>query len=299
MVMFSATASPRGDSEASSLFSAFPIEISRDALNRAAVGLGAAVTLTLLEAFGFREDEFLARFGFWTLMIVAWLILSGIVRMGVELTPARKLAPGRRTALVLAIGVVVMAVISQRVSHGAFGWTGPFEAVERMFHVTLVMGTFELIHHVVWTNAQHRAIDDAGQAAPPSPQPTQIVTPALAALPPLARRLPFALQGPILCLEMEDHYVRVHTTRGSSLLLMRLSDAVAELAPSSGLQVHRSWWIATEALAELEKSSRSMRAHLTNGVIVPVSRPYVRAVQDLALGRNLAQATPPAPDRPN
>ena len=33
----------------------------------------------------------------------------------------------------------------------------------------------------------------------------------------------------IFAVEAEDHYLRLHTSRGSDLILMRLSDAVAEL----------------------------------------------------------------------
>ncbi|WP_269747113.1 LytTR family DNA-binding domain-containing protein [Elstera litoralis] len=38
----------------------------------------------------------------------------------------------------------------------------------------------------------------------------------------------------MLCLEMEDHYLRAHTDQGNALILMRLRDAVAELRSVAG-----------------------------------------------------------------
>ena len=43
---------------------------------------------------------------------------------------------------------------------------------------------------------------------------------------------------------MEDHYVRVFTDAGESLILLRLSDAMAEVRDVPGLQIHRSHWVA-------------------------------------------------------
>lgn len=47
---------------------------------------------------------------------------------------------------------------------------------------------------------------------------------------------------------MEDRYLRIHTDGGSDLILMRLRDAVGELAGADGLQVHRSFWVARAAV---------------------------------------------------
>ena len=48
----------------------------------------------------------------------------------------------------------------------------------------------------------------------------------------------------LYAIESEDHYLRVHTSAGQELILMRLADAVRELAGVEGLQTHRSWWVA-------------------------------------------------------
>ena len=93
-------------------------------------------------------------------------------------------------------------------------------------------------------------------------------------------RLPPRLGRNLLCLQMEDHYVRAHTDLGSDLILTPLKTAVAELAQVDGLQVHRSWWVARSAVAApVEGRSYSLR--LTNGLEVPVSRASVAKARAL------------------
>jgi DNA-binding LytR/AlgR family response regulator len=94
------------------------------------------------------------------------------------------------------------------------------------------------------------------------------------AAPDFFRRMPPALGRDLLALEMEDHYLRIHTALGSDLILLRLRDALAELGPSSGRQVHRSWWVAEGAVASAERDARRPMLVLRNGLRVPVSKTY-------------------------
>ena len=87
------------------------------------------------------------------------------------------------------------------------------------------------------------------------------------------RRIPPALGHELLALEMEDHYLRIHTAVGSDLILLRLRDAMAELGPTRGRQVHRSWWVAEGAVAESERGTRPLLV-LRNGLKVPVSKSF-------------------------
>lgn len=83
----------------------------------------------------------------------------------------------------------------------------------------------------------------------------------------------------ILCLQMEDHYVRVHTAGGSRLVLTTLSQALQALDGAQGLRTHRSWWVARRAVASAVLDSRNLRLELTNGLTVPVARSAVAAVR--------------------
>lgn len=88
-------------------------------------------------------------------------------------------------------------------------------------------------------------------------------------------RLPPGLGRTILCLQMEDHYVRVHTPRGSALILMSLSQAIAGLKSVEGSQTHRSWWVARAAIEGVVEDGRNLRLRLTGGIEAPVSRARV------------------------
>ena len=97
---------------------------------------------------------------------------------------------------------------------------------------------------------------------------------------PLLDRLPAARRGRLLHLQMRDHYVEIHTDRGSDLVLMRFGDALKELGGTEGMQVHRSHWIARAALEKISRRAGRTVAHLANGAEVPVSRRYARALRE-------------------
>lgn len=93
-------------------------------------------------------------------------------------------------------------------------------------------------------------------------------------------RLPPKLRGArLIAVEAEDHYLRLHTDRGSDLILMRLSDAVAELEGLEGAQVHRSWWAAKGAVREVTRGDGRAVLTLEGGLKVPVSRVHARRLR--------------------
>ncbi|RZJ90398.1 MAG: LytTR family transcriptional regulator [Brevundimonas sp.] len=94
-------------------------------------------------------------------------------------------------------------------------------------------------------------------------------------------RLPMKLKGAaIRAVQAEDHYLRVHTDRGSDLILMRLSDALEELEGLEGAQTHRSWWVAKDAVRDVERGDGRAVLTLDGGVVAPVSRRYARALRE-------------------
>ena len=60
----------------------------------------------------------------------------------------------------------------------------------------------------------------------------------------LVRRLDPDLGTDLISMSMQDHYIDVTTARGSQLLLMRMTDAIAETPPTNGLRIHRSHWVS-------------------------------------------------------
>lgn len=128
--------------------------------------------------------------------------------------------------------------------------------------------------------ARDRARAEAVVAAPiPVPGPD---LPALAAEAPIPflRRVPARLGQCLLALEMEDHYLRIHTVLGSDLVLCRFGDALAELEGCDGLQVHRSFWVARAAISGHQRRNGRVTLRLTNGLEVPVSRTFLPMVRD-------------------
>lgn len=248
---------------------------------RGALALAFGVALALLEPFGLGEDQLLFRLGFWTAMMAVWFMLFSAIDLAAQVTPLKRLHPLARFLLVSGLAAGPMVVISQSATADGFVVTDLLEIVEGLGQVLLIAGVFEGLTALIFAQWFNPAPHGAALTRARRDETTEIPTDGL---PPLVQRLPFAVRGAVVCLQMEDHYVRVHTTRGSGLVLMRLSDAIGELQATSGLQIHRSWWVAEEAVRGVDQSSRAVRVHLSNGVIAPVSRPYVQALLAVAGG---------------
>jgi hypothetical protein len=88
----------------------------------------------------------------------------------------------------------------------------------------------------------------------------------------------------ILCLQMEDHYVRIHRPGGSTIELMPMTAAIARYGRPDGIRVHRSWWVARDAIRGIEQEGRNWRLLLSNGLVVPVARSNVAHVRGVRLG---------------
>ncbi len=96
----------------------------------------------------------------------------------------------------------------------------------------------------------------------------------------LRARLDFKFrQATIFALSAEDHYLRIHTSAGETLILMRLYDAVRELDGIEGSQVHRSWWVARDAVADIARGDGKLDLVLKSGLRAPVSRRYQKALK--------------------
>ncbi|MFC0634036.1 LytTR family DNA-binding domain-containing protein [Brevundimonas balnearis] len=105
-------------------------------------------------------------------------------------------------------------------------------------------------------------------------------TPGIAAPAAFLDRLPPKLRGArLLAVQSEDHYLRLHTDRGSDLILMRLSDALKELEGLEGAQTHRSWWVARDAVRDVARGDGRATLTLDGGVRAPVSRRHGRALR--------------------
>ena len=133
----------------------------------------------------------------------------------------------------------------------------------------VLLGAISMIHQAMRPAA-------APPQAPTSPPPPTLQTGGEHFL----KRLAPNLGQELLHLSMEDHYLRAFTTKGDQLILMRLRDAASELQGYPGLQVHRSHWVAFEAISEAKRDGRRAILTLKNGHEIPVSRSYMNALKE-------------------
>ncbi|HEY8573705.1 LytTR family DNA-binding domain-containing protein [Phenylobacterium sp.] len=99
--------------------------------------------------------------------------------------------------------------------------------------------------------------------------------------PKFLERLPLKLRGAeVWAVEAEDHYLRLHTSKGQDLILLRLADAIAELEGIEGMQVHRSWWVARDAITDAKRADGRATLTLKDGCQVPVSRTYAAQLRE-------------------
>lgn len=122
--------------------------------------------------------------------------------------------------------------------------------------------------------------------APPAAAETEMPTPAPDMAPEVPTGTLLARAGvtapeQVLAVEAEDHYLRLHLSDGRRpLVLYRLRDALAELAPLDGEQVHRGYWVAGRAVRGLERrDGRKWALRLESGLLIPVSATFLPAVR--------------------
>lgn len=192
-------------------------------------------------------------------------------------------------SILAAIPMTAIVSVAQTLVGRPFGSDGLPMAFLYVLSVTLVVVALHLMIERLRAQSLPPAAQVRAQIAAPvetptpgwphAPQaaPTAATTPAAASAiisgPALLRRLPAKIAGgEIWALEAEDHYVRVHTSKGSDLILLRLQDAINEMGATDGARVHRSWWVARAGIAGAKRLTEGGVLTLKSGVEAPVSR---------------------------
>ena len=100
-------------------------------------------------------------------------------------------------------------------------------------------------------------------------------------------RMPETLGRDVIYLKATGHYIKVTTTAGSALILMRLVDAIDALG-DSGMRIHRSYWVAYRHVAHLVRRDRHRRTLLrvTGNHELPVSRSFLADVLEAVSNLN-------------
>ena len=82
----------------------------------------------------------------------------------------------------------------------------------------------------------------------------------------------------LVYIKVSGHYLQVVTTRGSRVIIRRLTDAVRELA-GLGMQTHRSYWVAFAHIRYVVRRDRRFLLNLDGGYEIPVSRTFLPDVR--------------------
>jgi hypothetical protein len=242
----------------------------RTAVLESTAALCVGLLLAAVGPYGtFGQAPLAERLLYWVgVILIAFLVYRPACAAGERLARSLRLAPtfGWTAAVVLASFPVTLLVWLASYRHTPSLWPSVAEYVQFYGSVILIGGG---LMFVVWLVRQRSeaAPTEVSQLVSPTPSPIALQPP-----PRLLERLSPGRRGELVALEMEDHYVRVHTRIGSDLLLMRMRDAIAELEGVEGAQVHRSWWVARSAVTDVERRERRIMVQLANGLQVPVSR---------------------------
>ncbi len=213
--------------------------------------LFAGTVLAILAPFGTQAQAPLLRFLYW----VGFILIGGIgVWATDQIIHARNAKSGRFVkALWRSIGASVSVLIATIVLSWVTGRTMTLPNIFLyLFYIWVV--AFTICFVATYTDKPAVSKNENDTAS-------------------IFQRLKPALRdSEIYALSAEDHYVRILTSKGEDLVLMRLSDAIKEAAPLPGLSPHRSWWVAEAGVQMIKKNAGKTLIVLKNNMQVPVSR---------------------------
>lgn len=220
------------------------------------------LVLWLLGPFGTYDLPPLARLAYWLLpTVAAYFLLKRALGAGRALASATGLDP-RVGEVAALIGAVLLFTIALQLILSAASIPGSSPSFDLLlFQVSLVAALFyAAIRFVGSPRRVGVAVSETPQVSSSEGQPR------------LMQRLPATFGDRLICMNMEDHYLRVHGPSGSALILMRMRDAVDEMDGIDGAQISRSWWVARDAIRRVVRDGRSVKFELENGVAAPVAR---------------------------
>lgn len=233
--------------------------------------LGSGVITGFIGPFETSETlAFMPRLLFWMIMIFATYAIAALTVQLLLLLLKNTGFYTRTAALSLGncITVSLTVLLINQIVFGSF----PDQSDALGFLGTL--WAIIIVLTAVLSFAEHRKLAHAQEA----PFDTNSK-----ALPPILARLPVEKRGVLYALTVEDHYVRVRTSAGEAMLLMRLRDAIAETGEMRGAQVHRSHWVSFDHIASVARKGDRAILTLVDGSEIPVSRTNLPKIKEAGL----------------
>ncbi len=182
-------------------------------------------------------------------------------------SPVVKLLGG----IAAGVPVTVVVLTINGISYG-FDYRGDISALALWGYCTAISLGVSLTFSLIHLEQKKRRI-------------TSVESPSVSNAPRILQRLSPAQRGRLFALSVQDHYTQITTHRGKSLVLIRLSDAIAETQGMQGLQIHRSHWVALDAVREGRSKNGRIELELENGDVLRVSRSFASIVREAGLLR--------------
>jgi hypothetical protein len=244
------------------------------------VTTGIGFLLAISGAFGTMETPLVVRLAYWIPImvvgsLVGWVVSDNILKIE-RWTGSAWLA---WLAVTVSVGLIMAPLIyglGLAIGWATLGWLNALAYLAPSLVIAGVMAGIGVFLNQVpqLTYATPQQPGDQSQA--------NLNAIAVAdARPKFLDRLPPSLYGAdLIAIEAQDHYLKVYSSRGNEMILLRLADALVELNGIEGARVHRSWWVARESLVSADKGNGKATLTLKGDLKVPVSRSYARALRE-------------------
>lgn len=241
-------------------------ERRRDLVRSLAVAGAAALVLTVAGAFDTGTKPFQERLIYWLIVMGAGSAWGQICQRLLERRTELDSRPWLHIAVLTALVAGPMCLFVWAATGLFFG--GGLYSLSMLGLLVLPVVTVTAAVSALVVLLGRRPVETHASADPA--RPARFV-----------ERMPLRLRhARLIAVEAEDHYLRVHTDRGSDLILMRLADALDELEGLEGAQTHRSWWVAKDSVRGATRRDGRATLELECGVTAPVSRRYARALRE-------------------
>ena len=239
---------------------------------RWAIDLAMLVAIGLLMGFlgpfASERAPIVARYVYWMICMVGGGLI-GIVAD--ELLSRRIVVTWRRVAVVSVLMTPPVTLFVLTTEHHLmgepFGWSGYRRLLWQVWPILLAVMA---VRALAWRRSPAR-VETRTVIAPPLPE-TEAT---------FRRRLSAKRRGArLIAIEAHDHYLKVHTDAGAELITLRFADALDELARGHGWRVHRSWWVAADAVEDVRWRRGAGELRLVGGLVAPVSRTYAPVLKE-------------------
>lgn len=218
---------------------------------RLTIWAGMSLIVGLAGPFGtFTTFPLFVRLAYWAVVIGAYILLAQVLRKIARAWGLRPGSNGFLIAMPLVFGVIFSPFVL------AVWWlvhppNAPMPYLPQVFVISVLVFVAVLtLRRMLGYDVRHVAVR-------------------------LLLRMPHKQDQTITRLSVEDHYVIVYFADGShERLLMRLSDAIAEMEPQTGVSVHRSHWVVETMIDALERERGREFLRLTDGTRIPVGKKF-------------------------